>query len=59
MALPNLTFFRDDLRMTTWLLNGAGLQCLLLLLLPTYVTLRPTLLLICARIATFVLISHE
>ncbi len=58
MALPNLTFFRDDFRMTTWLLSGAALQCLLFLLLPTYVALFPTLLLISARIATFVLISH-
>jgi hypothetical protein len=58
MALPNLAFFRDDFRMTTWLLSGAALQSLLFLLLPTYVALLPTLLLISARITTFVLISH-
>ncbi len=59
MALSNLTFFRDDFRMTIWLLSEAALQCLLFLLLSTYVALFPTLLLISARIATFVLISHE
>ncbi len=58
MALPNLSFFRDDFRMTTLLLTGAAIQCLLFILIPTYVALLPASLLITARIATFILISH-
>ena len=37
MPLPPLAFFRDDLRMSTWLLIGASLQCVLCLVLPVYV----------------------
>lgn len=58
MALPNLTFLRDDFRMTTWLLTGAALQCLLFLMLPKYVALLPSLLLVAARVATTGLISY-
>lgn len=57
IALPNLSFFRDDFRMTTLLLAGASVQCLLFLLLPTYVALLPTFSLIVLRIFTFILIS--
>ena len=56
MALPNLAFFRDDFRMTTWLLTGAALQCLVFLTLPTYVAILPTLFLVSTRIVTFILI---
>ena len=57
IALPNLSFFRDDFRMTTLLLTGALVQCLLFLLLPTYVALFPTLSLITFRAFRFILVS--
>ena len=57
MALPNLSFFRDDFRMTTLLLTGASVQCLLFLLLPTYVALLPTLSFIMLRVFTSILID--
>ena len=49
MPLPPLAFFRDDLRMSTWLLIGASLQCVLCLVLPVYVASVPTLLIIAGR----------
>lgn len=58
MPVPNLAFFRDDFRMSTWLLIGAALQCLLSLSLPTHVALLPALFVLGARAVTFVLISH-
>lgn len=49
MALPKLSFFRDDLRMSTWLLVGACLQCILVMSLPRFVALLPAALTLIAR----------
>lgn len=58
MPLPSLTSLRDEFRMTTWLLTGAAVQSLLFFMLPSYVALLPSLLLMAARVATTGLISY-
>ncbi|MCJ1317951.1 hypothetical protein MMC15_003278 [Xylographa vitiligo] len=58
MSLPNLNFFRDDLRLTTWLLVGACLQSLLVLSLPRYVALLPAALVLGARFLVNLLMTQ-
>lgn len=53
MILPNLRHFRDDLRMTTWLLLGASIQACLLLFVPPHVAVAPTFLFLLSRIIIF------
>lgn len=55
MVLPKLKHFQDDLRMSTWLLIGASLQAILVLLLPRRVALAPAPLLIIYRVILFLL----
>lgn len=51
MPLPNyLLFFRDDLRLSTWILLGACLQSLLVLLFPRFVALLPAFTVLVTRI---------
>ncbi|MCJ1388763.1 hypothetical protein MMC18_001612 [Xylographa bjoerkii] len=49
MPLPPLTFFRDDFRMTTWLLLGAFIQTLLVLSLPRLLALLPATVILSSR----------
>ena len=53
-----LLYFRDDLRMTTWLLIGATLQIVTLGFLPLTIAVLPTMGLLSYRIAIFVLIQQ-
>ncbi|MCJ1388490.1 hypothetical protein MMC18_001337 [Xylographa bjoerkii] len=58
MPLPNLNSFRDDLRLTTWLLVGACLQSLLVLSLPRYVALLPAALVLGTRFLVTLLMTQ-
>jgi hypothetical protein len=60
MAFSNLKllYFRDDLRMTTWLLIGASLQAALLVVLPPARAILPTVVLLGFRIAKSLLIQQ-
>jgi hypothetical protein len=60
MALSSirLLYFRDDLRMTTWLLIGAALQISLLAVLPLTLAILPTLVLLSCRIANSLFIQQ-
>lgn len=51
MPLPNyLLFFRDDLRLSTWILLGACLQSLLVLFLPRSIALFPAFSIVVCRV---------
>lgn len=51
--IPNyLLYFRDDMRLATWILWGAFLQSLLGLFLPRYVAFLPTAIVLATRLAT-------
>jgi len=57
MKLPPLLYFRDDFRMTTWLLIGASLQAALLFL-PIRLAIAPTVLILIARVTSFLLVRQ-
>lgn len=46
-----LAFIRDTLSLTSWLLVGAWLQCLLFSIFPSRITLLPATILLCFRLA--------
>ena len=54
MPMPNipnyLLYFRDDMRLSTWILWGAVIQSLLVVALPRYVALLPAALMLGSRI---------
>ena len=51
--IPNyLLYFRDDMKLSTWILWGACLQSLLALFLPRYVALLPAVTMLATRILT-------
>lgn len=54
MPMPNipnyLLYFRDDLRLSTWILWGAVIQSVITIILPTRIALLPAVLLLGTRI---------
>lgn len=54
MPMPNipnyLLYFRDDMRLSTWILWGAVIQSMLVITLPHYVALLPAVLMLGSRI---------
>ena len=54
MPMPNipnyLLYFRDDMRLSTWILWGAVIQSMLAIALPLYVALLPAALMLGSRI---------
>jgi hypothetical protein len=56
MALPNIRHFRDDLRMTTWLLMGACFQISLIAIFPIRIAVAPAILLLASRFAYTILV---
>ncbi len=54
MPMPNipnyLLYFRDDMRLSTWILWGAVIQSMLVIALPLYVALLPAALMLGSRI---------
>ena len=45
-----LAFIRDSLSLTTWLLLGAWLQCVLFFMIPSRITLLPSTILLLMRV---------
>jgi hypothetical protein len=58
MAVPQLKHFRDGFRVSTWLLIGAAIQITLVSLLPPYLAIMPTLLLLLSRLGKSLLIRQ-
>ena len=57
--VPNLSFYRDNFRMTTIFLSGAAVQCLAFHLLPALVATLPTFLLVVSRIINYALVKQH
>ena len=57
MASSTLAFIRDQFRLSTWLLIGACLQTLLLLLLPARIASFPAAILLASRVIKTTLMS--
>ena len=58
MRWSDVNFFRDNFRITTWILFGACLQSCLVLLLPRNVALLPAIALLAGHMVTSVLRSR-
>ena len=57
--IPNyLLYFRDDMRLSTWILWGACIQSLLVLYLPTTIAIFPTIIILLSRIIISALQGH-
>lgn len=58
MSSSIISKFRDDMRLSTWILCGAAIQCLLFIALPQYLALLPALLTLGVRIVLGILTNE-